>query len=99
MARVRPRRDTVRDVHLPLDMEASSQAFEEGAEPRVRSLPQDRRCVTRTMSTGPCAASKTPCARRRAEREAIWGTLDGLGLATRTRGMRPAPCIKATQLA
>ena len=39
-----------------------------------------------------------PRARRRAEREAIWCTLEQLGLVTRTRGRRPATCSKAERL-
>jgi len=39
-----------------------------------------------------------PRARRRAEREAIWCTLEELGLVTRTRGTRPASCSKAERL-
>jgi len=37
-------------------------------------------------------------ARRRAEREAILGTLEQLGLVTRTRGRGPAACSKAERL-
>jgi hypothetical protein len=37
-------------------------------------------------------------ARRRAEREAIWCTLEELGLVTRTRGRGPATCSKAERL-
>jgi hypothetical protein len=37
-------------------------------------------------------------ARRRAEREAVWCTLERFGLVTRTRGRRPAPCSKAVRL-
>jgi hypothetical protein len=37
-------------------------------------------------------------ARRRAEREAVWCTLEQFGLVTRTRGRRPAPCSKAERL-
>ena len=39
-----------------------------------------------------------PRARRRAEREAIWCTLEQLGLVTRTRGRGPAACSKAERL-
>ena len=39
-----------------------------------------------------------PRARRRAEREAILCTLEQFGLVTRTRGRRPAPCLKAVRL-
>jgi hypothetical protein len=41
---------------------------------------------------------ENPRARRRAEREAIWCTLEELGLVTRTRGTRPAQCAKAERL-
>lgn len=37
-------------------------------------------------------------ARRRAEREAVWCTLEQFGLVTRTRGRRPAACSKAERL-
>lgn len=41
---------------------------------------------------------ENPRARRRAEREAIWCTLEELGLVIRTRGRGPATCSKAERL-